>query len=257
MRIKEQTVGKLRVRIFENRRDLGAYAASEAAAALRQLLQQKQEVNLIFAAAPSQSEFLEALCQEPDIDWTSVNAFHMDEYVGLSIGQAGSFTNFLNQAAFDRLPFKNVYRLNGAADPKEECARYAALLREHPIDAVFMGVGENGHIAFNDPPVADFHDSTAIKVVTLDDTCRMQQVHDKCFPTFDDVPKQAFTLTVPTLLSAGRLFCMVPAATKASAVARMLTGPINESCPASILRTHDNATLYLDPDSAAEYLRGI
>ena len=118
MRIKEQTVEKLRVRIFENRRDLGAYAASEAAAALRQLLQQKQEVNLIFAAAPSQSEFLEALCQEPDIDWTSVNAFHMDEYVGLSIGQAGSFTNFLNQAVFDRLPFKNVYRLNGAADPK-------------------------------------------------------------------------------------------------------------------------------------------
>ena len=241
MRIKEQTVEKLRVRIFENRRDLGAYAASEAAAALRQLLQQKQEVNLIFAAAPSQSEFLEALCQEPDIDWTSVNAFHMDEYVGLSIGQAGSFTNFLN----------------GAADPKEECARYAALLREHPIDAVFMGVGENGHIAFNDPPVADFHDSAAIKIVTLDDTCRMQQVHDKCFPTFDDVPKQAFTLTVPTLLSAGRLFCMVPAATKASAVARMLTGPINESCPASILRTHDNATLYLDPDSAAEYLKSI
>ena len=135
MRIKEQTVEKLRVRIFENRRDLGAYAASEAAAALRQLLQQKQEVNLIFAAAPSQSEFLEALCQEPDIDWTSVNAFHMDEYVGLSIGQAGSFTNFLNQAVFDRLPFKNVYRLNGAADQKEECARYAALLREHPIDA--------------------------------------------------------------------------------------------------------------------------
>ena len=256
MGVTEQNVDKLRVCIFQTRKELGVYAAAEAASAMRQLLRTQEQVNLIFAAAPSQTEFLEALCAEPDIDWSRVNAFHMDEYVGLAIGQDGSFTQFLNHAVFDKLPFKNVYRINGVApDPAEECNRYAELLRTHPIDAVFMGVGENGHIAFNDPPVADFQDPVSIKVVTLDEICRMQQVHDKCFRTFDDVPKQAFTLTVPALVSAKKLFCMVPAETKADAVAHMLTDTISEKCPASILRTHVNAVLYLDSDSAKTYLK--
>ena len=258
MGVKELKVDQLRVCVYPTRAEMGSCAAQEAVEALKALLAQKDEVSVIFAAAPSQSEFLDSLCKAEGIDWGRVNAFHMDEYVGLAIGQEGSFTNFLNQAVFNRLPFKCVYRLNGAAESaQEECARYSALLKEHPVDIVFMGVGENGHIAFNDPPVADFKDPYMVKIVELDDICRMQQVHDKCFPTFDDVPTHAFTLTVPTLFSADRLFCMVPAATKAVAIERMLTGAIETACPASILRTHSCATLYLDADSSRLYLERV
>lgn len=255
MCMKTAKVGQLNVCMFPDRNAMGQYAAQEAAEFLRKIVAEKDEVNLIFAAAPSQSEFLAALCAAEGIDWGKVNAFHMDEYVGLPVGSEGSFTNFLNQAVFDQLPFKAVYRLNGAApDPQQECERYTALLKAHPIDAVFMGVGENGHIAFNDPPVANFNDPATVKIVELDDICRTQQVHDGCFPTFDDVPTHAFTLTCPTLFSGGRLFCMVPAPTKAAAIKQMLLGEIETACPASILRTHPNATLYLDADSAKDYL---
>lgn len=255
MNTNERQVGLLKVFMYPDRSAMGSNAAKMAGDALRALLKEKDEVNLIFAAAPSQSEFLDALCKEEGIDWSRANAFHMDEYVGLAVGQEGSFTNFLNLAVFDRLPFKNVYRINGAAlVPEEECVRYTQLLKEHPVDIVFMGVGENGHIAFNDPPVANFNDNATIKIVQLDDVCRMQQVHDKCFPTFDDVPKRAYTLTVPTLFSAKQLFCIVPGQTKAAAIKRMLLGEIVEACPASILRRHEDAKLFVDADSAKDYL---
>ena len=255
MSVNETKVGSLRVCIYPDRGTMGCEAAKEAAAALKELLAAKDEVNVIFAAAPSQNEFLAAIRAAEGIDWSRVNAFHMDEYVGLAIGAPASFTGFLNDAVFQRLPFKAVYHINGAAEDVEaECQRYTQLLKEHPVDIVFMGVGENGHIAFNDPPVADFNDPKVIKVVQLDDTCRMQQVHDKCFPTFDDVPAYAFSLTVPTLMSAGQLFCMVPGPTKAAAIKQMLCGEIETACPATILRTHANATLYVDADSAKEYL---
>jgi len=258
MVIKETKVGQLRVCVYADRNDMGACAAQEAAEALRALVAAQDEVNLIFAAAPSQSEFLAALCAAEGIDWGKVNAFHMDEYVGLPVGSEGSFTNFLNNAVFNKLPFKGVYRLNGAAeDPQAECARYSQLLKDHPTDIVFMGVGENGHIAFNDPPVANFEDPHMVKIVELDDICRTQQVHDGCFPTFDDVPTHAFTLTCPTLFAGKQLFCMVPAPTKAVAIERMLNGEISTACPATILRNHANATLYLEPDSAKLYLETL
>lgn len=255
MPVTQIWIDRLDVRVYPNRDEMGRSAAREAAQAIRGLLAEQEEINLIFAAAPSQSEFLRALCAEGNIDWGRVNAFHMDEYVGLAVGQEGSFTDFLNKRVFERLPFKAVFRLNGAAeDADRECGRYAQLLRDHPVDLVFMGVGENGHIAFNDPSVADFNDSVAVKVVELERVCRMQQVHDKCFPTLEDVPERAYTLTIPARLSANRIFCMVPGQTKAAAVERMLSGQIGENCPASILRRHASAILYLDQDSAQDFL---
>ncbi len=244
---------RLTVKIMDSRREMGRVAASDTACALRALLAQKEEVNMIFAAAPSQNELLDALCSEPDIDWGRVNAFHMDEYIGLPENAPQSFGMFLKNAVFDRLPFQAVYYIaQSGLDTDGLCARYEKLLAAHPIDIICLGIGENGHIAFNDPPVADFADPKVIKEVQLDEICRNQQVHDGCFASLDQVPKSALTLTVPTMFSGKKLFCVVPAATKADAVYAMLNDEISTACPASILRTHECAALYLDPDSSAK-----
>lgn len=243
--LSQTKYGGVELQIFETREEMGKAAAREAAQTLRELLEKQEYINCIFAAAPSQNEFLDALVQE-DLPWDRINAFHMDEYIGLQQGSQESFSGFLNRAIFDRVPFRSVNLLNGMADPQEECARYTKLLEATPPDVVFMGIGENGHIAFNDPPVADFNDPLKIKVVELDQACRMQQVHDKCFPSIDEVPKEALTLTVPTLLSAKYLFCIVPGKLKAAATAAALTGEISTKCPASILRTHKNCRMYID-----------
>lgn len=237
--------GTVELQIFDTREEMGKTAAEEGAQTLRELLKEKEYVNCIFAAAPSQNEFLDALAQQ-DLPWNRINGFHMDEYIGLPQGSPQSFSGFLNRAIFNRVPFHSVNLLNGMADPQEECARYTKLLEAAPPDVVFMGIGENGHIAFNDPPVADFHDVHKIKVVQLDQVCRMQQVHDKCFPSIDKVPKEALSLTVPTLISAKYLFCIVPGEQKAAATAAALTGEISEKCPASILRTHKACRMYID-----------
>lgn len=243
---------KLHVRSYPTRAQMGAAAAEEGAALLRRLLARQDEVRVVFAAAPSQNEFLAALCRAPDIAWQRVAAFHMDEYIGLEEAAPQGFGNFLRRNIFDRLPFKRVCCLNGgAADLQAECSRYGALLQEAPIDIVFLGIGENGHIAFNDPPVADFSDPAAVKVVELDAVCRNQQVHDGCFDSLEQVPTHALTLTVPTLASARHHFCIVPAAAKAEAVRACVRGAIEPRCPASILRTCADAALYLDADSAA------
>ncbi|MDD6312867.1 MAG: glucosamine-6-phosphate deaminase [Firmicutes bacterium] len=253
--IKEFSKDKLKVKIFDTRDSMGACAASECAAKMKELLNQKSEINMIFAAAPSQNEFLKSLYTDPEIDFTRINAFHMDEYVGLEKDAPQGFGNFLRDRIFSKAPFKSVTYLNGLAeDIDAECERYSALLREHPIDIVCMGIGENGHIAFNDPPVADFNDKKLVKVVELDDICRQQQVNDGCFAKFDDVPTHALSLTVPMLFSGDYLFCMVPAATKANAVYDTINGDISEKCPASILRKHDNAVLYVDSDSGAKIM---
>ena len=207
---------------------------------------------MIFAAAPSQNEVLAALAHDKEIPWERVHAFHMDEYIGLSSDAPQGFGNFLRAHIFGIAPFASVSYIDiSATDADAECARYASLLDEAPIDIVVMGIGENGHIAFNDPPVADFGDSKTVKPVALDEICRKQQVNDGCFATIDDVPKTAITLTVPTLFAGDALFCIVPAKTKANAVRDTLTGKIGEWCPATILRRHANATLYLDGDSSA------
>ncbi len=243
---------KLFVEIAPSRKLMGQSAALDITIKILSLLQEKDSVNMIFAAAPSQNDVLSELLKCKEIDFSKINAFHMDEYIGLQQDAPQLFFHYLKEHLFDHAPFKNVFGINSQAqDIDAECARYATLLKEYPPDIVCLGIGENGHIAFNDPHVADFNDPEVIKKVELDEKCRMQQVHDECFKTLDDVPTHALTLTIPTIMSARALFCVVPAFSKAQAVQDTLYNDITEACPASILRTHDYANLYLDWQSGA------
>ena len=253
MDFKTLQAEKLTACIYPSRRDMGDAAGAAAAEAIRAVLAEKEYANVIFAAAPSQNEMLEALLAS-DVDFSRVRAFHMDEYVGLGMEDSQSFARYLYDHVFSRAPFAEVHYIPAKADAEEACRAYGALLEKFPPDVVCMGIGENGHIAFNDPPVADFNDPKPVKIVQLDEICRMQQVHDGCFPTLDAVPKYAVTLTVPALVQANCLICTVPAATKAAAVEAMLRGPYGEICPATALRHHENAKLFLDPDSAAKVM---
>ena len=231
---------------------MGRAAAADVKAAILRALSEKETINMIFAAAPSQNEVLANLAHDGEIPWERVNAFHMDEYIGLDKSAPQGFGNFLRDHIFGIAPFESVnYIRIDAPDAEEECRRYSKLLSENPVDIVVLGIGENGHIAFNDPPFADFDDDRLVKTVKLDEVCRNQQVNDGCFAKIDDVPTHALTLTVPALMSGKELYCIVPAKTKANAVAKTVNGEITEDCPASVLRTHDCATLYLDPDSAS------
>lgn len=246
------TTDKLQVKVFSTRDEMGKEAAKDIGQAVKQKLSEKPTINMIFAAAPSQLDALNSLVNDATIDWTRVNAFHMDEYIGLPENSDQSFGKFLKGNIFSKAPFRQVNYINGNNPNYElECERYTKLLTENPVDIVCLGVGENGHIAFNDPPVADFNDPKLIKVVELDLVCRQQQVNDKCFDVLNDVPTHAFTLTIPALLKAEHMFCVVPATNKAQAVYHMLNDEITEKCPATILRTQDNVILYLDNDSAA------
>lgn len=243
---------KLEVRVYENRTLMGEAAARDIKAKIAELLSKKAEINMIFAAAPSQNDVLKALVEDSSIEWNRVNAYHMDEYIGLDKNAPQGFGNFLKVHIFGLVPFKSVHYIDiTTTDPEGEAERYGKLLKENPTDIVVMGIGENGHIAFNDPPVADFNDSKAVKPVKLDEICRQQQVNDGCFASIDQVPTHAMTLTVPTLVAAPYLFCIVPAPTKAKAVYETINGTIDEHCPASILRLQNNAILYLDDKSSA------
>lgn len=242
----------LEVKIYETRNEMGVSAAKDIKTQILTLLNTKETINMIFAAAPSQNEVLYALATDKEIPWERVNAFHMDEYIGLPADAPQGFGNFLKEHIFGLAPFKSVNYIDSTAtDPDVECERYSALLKANPTDIVVMGIGENGHIAFNDPPVADFKDEKTVKPVELDEVCRNQQVHDGCFKTLDEVPKTAITLTVPTLMAGSHLFCIVPAPTKANAVMNTINGEIGEDCPATALRKHESAVLYLDGDSSA------
>lgn len=242
----------LKVNIYSSREKMGEAAAADVKAAILRALSEKETINMIFAAAPSQNEVLANLANDMEIPWGRVNAFHMDEYIGLDKNAPQGFGNFLRDHIFGIAPFKSVnYIRIDAPDAEAECKRYSTLLRENPVDIVVLGIGENGHIAFNDPPFADFSDSKLVKPVKLDEVCRNQQVNDGCFASIDEVPTHAITLTVPALMSGKELYCIVPAKTKANAVYAAVNGEISEICPASVLRTHKNATLYLDPDSAS------
>lgn len=242
---------KLTVKIYTTTKEMSVNAALDVSTQIKELLSQKEHINMIFAAAPSQSEFLKELVSYKDIDWGRINAFHLDEYINLSDDAPQRFGNFLKKEIFGLLPFRNIYYLDGNKPGDEECIRYTALLENYPPDIVCLGIGENGHIAFNDPHVADFNDTEMVKAVTLDEMCRQQQVNDKCFVRIEDVPKQALTLTIPALLSARYLYCIVPFKSKSQAVYNMINGDISEACPASILRTEDDVILYLDKDSAS------
>ena len=237
--------------VYPTREEMGRAAAKDIAEKIRELMKTQPVVRMIFAAAPSQNEVLSALASE-DVDFSRIDAFHMDEYIGLPSDAPQGFGSFLRERIFDKVPFRSVHYLGGnAADVEAECVRYSALLDEAPIDIVCMGIGENGHIAFNDPPVADFNDPRRVKAVPLDPVCRMQQVHDGCFTNLDKVPEMALTLTVPALMSARHHFCIVPTKFKAEAVRTTICGEIATKCPATALRLAPDARLYLDEDSAS------
>ncbi len=243
---------RLTVKCFDSRKSMGESAAMEVSAKIKEIISQKGEVNMIFASAPSQNEFLSALAADKEIQWDKVNTFHMDEYIKLDKDAPQGFGNFIRDRLWGKVNLKSANYLNGnAEDLQAECKRYADLLKNNPIDIVCMGIGENGHLAFNDPGVAKFGDVEVVKVVTLDEVCRQQQVNDGCFASLDVVPKHALSLTIPTLTERGYLFCIVPAKTKANAVYETVCSPVTEMCPASILRTKDTAVLYLDQDSSS------
>lgn len=251
--MKSFKVDLLDVKIMPSRAEMGKVAARDIHDRIIDLLEKKSSINMIFAAAPSQNDVLASLIEYTDIDWSRVNAYHMDEYIGLSENlRDRSFSTYLKEHIFDRVPFGSVNLIDSTAtDSISECTRYSKLLRENPTDIVVMGIGENGHIAFNDPWIAKFDDSEVVKVVPLDEVCRNQQVNDGCFESIDLVPTHAITLTCPTLFAGGSLFCIVPAKTKAQAVKMTLEGEISEDCPATVLRRHASAALYLDSDSSA------
>jgi glucosamine-6-phosphate deaminase len=249
--IRAFAVEKLQVKLFSNRREMGKAAGQSVVEKMKEILRVRKALSIVFASAPSQNEFLEELSQSPGIHWNEVTAFHLDEYIGLSPDAPESFGHFLRVKLFEKVRPGNVYYLNGmAGDLEAECKRYAGLLKDHPLDVACIGIGENGHLAFNDPPFANFQDPLLVKVVELDLVSRQQQVHDGCFQNLDNVPRKAITLTIPAILSAKFIYCMVPAHSKAEAVKRTLEDSVSTDCPATILRKHENAILFLDRDSA-------
>lgn len=249
--VQSFVVDKMPVGVYESNGALGAAAAHDLAALIRDAAATRDEVAIILATGNSQLSFLEALCALPDIPWDRVTVFHMDEYIGMSERHPASFRRYLREKLADVVHPRAFYGLAGdAADITAEITRYTALLREHKPEACVLGIGENGHLAFNDPP-ADFQTDQVLAVVTLDEACRRQQVGEGHFATMDEVPRQALTLTVPALLSPPHVLAVVPEKRKAAAVQRALEGPVSPECPASILRTNPHVHLYLDRDSAS------
>ncbi|WP_203433977.1 6-phosphogluconolactonase [Jiangella asiatica] len=237
--------------------EAGRAAASVVAAALRRRLARAGEARVVFAAAPSQDAVLHALRAEPDIDWSAVTAFQMDEYVGLGDEHPQAFGTYLDDHIYGAVRPGRVHKMRPAGSGQAEADRYAALLAQAPIDVVCLGIGENGHIAFNDPGTADFEDPLAVKVVELDHASRVQQVNDGCFATVDEVPTHAVTVTVPALLAAATVVGSVSGTRKRDAVRRSLFGAIGTDCPASALRGHPNGWLFLDPDATPDEFMSV
>ena len=245
---------RLEVRVFADSTAAGAEGAAIAAYLMNEAIAREGRIAVVFASAVSQDAFLTAL-RTHAIDWSKVTAFHMDEYAGMSAQHPASFRRFLQERLFDHVPVAAFHQLNAQApDPDAECARYAALLHQAKPALVIMGIGENGHLAFIDPPVCDFEDARDVRPVELDDVCRMQQVHDGAFAAIDEVPRQALSLTVPLFLRIPRALVFVQGTHKRAAVQAALEGPVTEACPASALRRHPAATLFLDP---AAYGSGV
>jgi glucosamine-6-phosphate deaminase len=249
----EFRAGELTVSCFDTREEMGCAEAREAADVIRKVYQERGRVNIVFASSPSQIDVLNNLLKE-NIDWRRVNAFHMDEYVGLDIEHPGSFANYIRENFLKKINPGNAFYINGMAeDPEKECRRYEDLLLKYPTDITFAGIGENGHLAFNDPDIADFFESALVKINRhLDAVCRQQQINDGWFKTVDEVPESAITLTFPSLLKAPYLFATVPGRSKSAIVKKCIEGPICLEVPGSIIRVHRNAKLFIDKDSSAE-----
>jgi len=246
------TVDALEVRVFDDLPALARDAADAATTAINGAIAARGDANVMLATGNSQVPFLADLVRRADVDWTRVTAFHMDEYVGVAAAHPASFQRYMRERFASQVPVRTFHYLSGdRGDPEVEADRYEALLQDHPLDVCCLGIGENGHLAFNDPPVADFADPRAVKVIALEYASRRQQVGEGHFATVDDVPTHAITVTIPALLRAARVLVIVPEARKAQPVHDALRGPITTECPASILREQAHATMYLDRDSAS------
>jgi glucosamine-6-phosphate deaminase len=227
-------------------------AADAAAIAITTSIEARGTANVMLATGTSQLAFLDQLATRSEIDWSRVTGFHMDEYVGMPGDDRNSFARYMRERVVARVHPGSFHYFDGAAvDPEAECRRYAQLLAEHPLDLCCLGIGENGHLAFNDPPVADFNDPLAVKVVALDDACKRQQVGEGHFPDVDAVPPLAMTVTIPALVAATAVLAIVPEVRKAPAVRDALEGPVSTTCPASILQRTAHAVVFLDGASAS------
>lgn len=239
---------KQNIHVLSNKKTTGIAAGKAVENCIVQLQKTKKSIRIVFAAAPSQDSMLDYLTKSKLINWSKIEAFHMDEYIGLEPGSPQLFSSYLETNLFSKVALnKNTINVNN--DISSEIKRYTNLLKQAPIDIVCLGIGENGHLAFNDPHVADFNDSEIVKVVELDDACRLQQVNDGCFESFQKVPEKAITLTIPTLFKGAHLFCVVLGANKSEAVKNALTEPLSTSCPASILTTHLDCNYYFDKEA--------
>ncbi len=243
----------MRVEIGSSTQEMAAAAAAYAADGIREAIAARGQANIIVATGASQFDFLKALIATPDIDWTKITGFHLDEYIGLPLAHKASFRGYLRERFLGALPAKMAafHEVNGEhPDPQAECRRLQELIDKTPIDVAFVGIGENGHLAFNDPP-ADFDTEDAFLVVNLDEACRRQQLGEGWFPTLADVPEQAISMSIKQIMKSRRIVCTVPDARKAVAVKKTVEGPITNMCPASIMQQHTDCTIFLDPGSAA------
>jgi glucosamine-6-phosphate deaminase len=243
---------KLHVYIYESRAALGVAAAAAVASEIKSQIDRRGRAVGIFASAPSQNEFLSELVKTGKIEWPRLIAFHLDEYLGMNDQAPQSFRRFLLDRLVEKVPVGEFYGLRGeASDAPGECARYAKLLAENQPDFAVLGIGENGHLAFIDPPFCNFNDPETVKIVELDEVCRQQQVNDGAFNSLEEVPHEALSLTIPTIMTRPKLFAIVPGSAKQQAIKNTVEGPVATTCPASILQTHSDAHLFIDRDSAA------
>ncbi len=239
----------MKIVVCGSKEKMGRRAAGEGAELIRAALSERGEANIVLATGVSQFEMLEALVVE-QVDWQQVEAFHLDEYVGLPMSHPASFRRYLKERFADRVPVREFHYIDGEADPRRECRRLNELISGRTVDVAFIGIGENGHLAFNDPP-ADFQTEQPYIVVELDEACRRQQVGEGWFESVQDVPKEAISMSIRQILKAGAIVCTVPEGRKARAVEGAVTGSVTPDLPASILQEHDATALYLDVDSAA------
>lgn len=250
-RARSWTVGGATVVVHRGVEAMARAAANEARDVMRAAAEVRGEVHAMFATGNSQLAFVRALVEETEgVPWSDTVVFHMDEYVGVGPDHPAGFQRWIRERIVEPAQPKAACYVEGSGDASTECDRYAGLLRDHPLDLCCLGIGENGHLAFNDPPVADFDDPLDVKIVELDAACRRQQVNEGHFSALEAVPAHAITVTIPALLRAGRVLAVVPEARKAEPVRTALTGPIGTQCPASALRTIDHATIHLEPESA-------
>lgn len=238
------------VKVFKDKTALGEAAAERAAAAINEAVARRGSARIIAATGASQFEFLGALTARPDVDWAKVEMFHLDEYVGLSSDHPASFRKYLTERLIGKTGMRNYHLLDGEADPQATIKGVGNLLSAAPVDVAFVGIGENGHLAFNDPP-ADFETEEPYLLVDLDEACRRQQVGEGWFANLSEVPRQAISMSIRQIMKAREIICVVPDARKAGAVKKCLEGAVSPLAPASILQTHPHATIYLDEESAA------